>query len=72
MTDAGKPYHNECTGEALRTVQRHAADEDITIFGSCFCPFVQRAWVALEYLDIPHKVRALSSRYTHIHRDLVL
>lgn len=62
MTDTGKRYHNHCTGEALQTVQRHAADEDITLFAGCFCPFVQRVWVALEYLGIPYKVRVSSTR----------
>lgn len=57
MTDTGKVYHNHCTGEALQTVQRHTADEDIVLFAGCFCPFVQRAWVTLEYLGIPYKVR---------------
>ncbi|KAF8122531.1 hypothetical protein EV363DRAFT_1404749 [Boletus edulis] len=56
MTDTGKSYHKQCTGEALQTAQRHAADEDITLFAGCFCPFVQRGWAALEYLGIPYKV----------------
>ncbi|KAH0834782.1 glutathione S-transferase [Lanmaoa asiatica] len=55
MADTGKHYHDHCTGEALQTVQRHAADEDIILFAGCFCPFVQRAWVALEHLGIPYR-----------------
>lgn len=54
--DAGKHYHNECTGAALETVRQHEDPKDITLFGSCFCPFVQRVWVAVEYLGIPYKV----------------
>ncbi|KAJ7098757.1 glutathione S-transferase [Mycena belliarum] len=50
-----KNYHLQCTGSAMETVERHSAAEDITLFGSCFCPFVQRVWVALEYLGIPYK-----------------
>ncbi|TFY72218.1 hypothetical protein EVG20_g776 [Dentipellis fragilis] len=53
--DSGKQYHRESTGLALDTVKRHGAEEDITLFGSCFCPFVQRVWVAFEYLGIPYK-----------------
>ncbi|KAF5364137.1 hypothetical protein D9756_000141 [Leucocoprinus leucothites] len=53
--DKGKVYHTKCTGTALDTVTRHNGDEDITLFGSCFCPFVQRAWIAFEYLGIPYK-----------------
>ncbi|KAH7921168.1 glutathione S-transferase [Leucogyrophana mollusca] len=55
MTDSGKHYHRECTGLALETVKQRSGSEDITLFAGCFCPFVQRVWVALEYLDIPYK-----------------
>ncbi|KAI5981128.1 glutathione S-transferase [Pisolithus orientalis] len=54
--DTGKSYHKQATGAALETVQQHATDQDITLFAGCFCPFVQRVWVALEYLEIPYKV----------------
>ncbi|KAJ7872081.1 thioredoxin-like protein [Mycena leptocephala] len=50
-----KNYHLECTGPALDTVKQHSDAQDITLFGSCFCPFVQRVWAALEYLQIPYK-----------------
>ncbi|KIJ06315.1 valine---tRNA ligase [Paxillus involutus ATCC 200175] len=60
MTDRGKHYHNECTGQALETVHGHLVDQDITLFAGCFCPFVQRVWVTLEYLGIPYKVPPLS------------
>ncbi|KAF8166990.1 glutathione S-transferase [Pholiota molesta] len=54
--DSGRAYHTQCTGEALKTVKAHEKDEYITLFGSCFCPFVQRVWVAFEILGIPYKV----------------
>ncbi|TFK28944.1 hypothetical protein FA15DRAFT_664589 [Coprinopsis marcescibilis] len=54
--DAGRPYHTSCTGDALETVNRQQQDQDITLFGGCFCPFVQRAWVTFEALGIPYKV----------------
>ncbi|KAI6003141.1 glutathione S-transferase [Pisolithus albus] len=55
--DTGKSYHKlQATGAAFDTVQRHATDQDITLFSGCFCPFTQRVWVALEYLEIPYKV----------------
>lgn len=38
----------------METVKRHSSKEDITFFAACFCPFVQRVWVALEYLEIPY------------------
>lgn len=54
--DAGRSYHLQCSGDALDTVNHHKDPKDITLFGSCFCPFVQRVWVALEYLDIDYYV----------------
>ncbi|KAJ7068633.1 glutathione S-transferase [Mycena amicta] len=51
-----KSYHLVCTGIALETAQKHSEPQDITLFGSCFCPFVQRVWAAMEYLRIPYKV----------------
>lgn len=57
-TDSGKHYHKSCTGDALVTAKAHESPQDITFFGACFCPFVQRVWVALEYLEIPYSVRA--------------
>ncbi|KAH9961634.1 glutathione S-transferase [Lactifluus volemus] len=56
MVDKEKQYHLHCTGDALDTVNAHMGEADITLFGSCFCPFVQRVWVAFEYLDIPYRV----------------
>ena len=58
FTDTGKQYHLECTGLALETVNALQKDTNITLFGSCFCPFVQRAWVAFEFLGVPYKVSA--------------
>ena len=56
--DSGKSYHNQCTGLALETVGRHQGDihANITLFGACFCPFVQRVWITFEYLGLPYKV----------------
>lgn len=54
--DSGRKYHLVCTGAALETVNKHQDDvKGITLFGSCFCPFVQRAWVALEYFGITYR-----------------
>ncbi|KIK60044.1 hypothetical protein GYMLUDRAFT_168585 [Collybiopsis luxurians FD-317 M1] len=55
-TDSGKSVRTECTGEALDTVKKHERDEDLTLFGACFSPFVQRVWVALEVFEFPYKV----------------
>lgn len=54
--DTGKSYHLKCTGDALRTAETHRGQSDLTLFGSCFCPFVQRVWIALEYFGINYQV----------------
>jgi Glutathione S-transferase, N-terminal domain len=74
-TDSGKQYHLCCTGDALNTVNAHMGEAaDITLFGSCFCPFVQRVWVAFEYLGIPYRVGPVYRlcSYDMSHESLVL
>ncbi|KAJ6259023.1 thioredoxin-like protein [Drechslerella dactyloides] len=41
-----KTYHTKATGDALRTVEKHAHDAELKLFGSCFCPFVQ-VWYSI-------------------------
>jgi len=49
MSRAGqKSYHTKATGLAAETAIKHSADNNLKLFGSCFCPFVQRVWIALE------------------------
>ncbi|TKX27555.1 glutathione transferase-like protein [Elsinoe australis] len=43
-----KTYNKKATGEALKTAEAHEADNDLKLFGSCFCPFVHRVWISLE------------------------
>ncbi|TVY22249.1 Glutathione S-transferase [Lachnellula hyalina] len=43
-----KTYHKKASGNALVTVRKRSKDHELKLFGSCFCPFVQRVWVALE------------------------
>ncbi|CZR60819.1 related to glutathione transferase omega 1 [Phialocephala subalpina] len=43
-----KTYHKKASGAALATVRKHSKDHELKLFGSCFCPFVQRVWIALE------------------------
>lgn len=50
-----KTYHKRATGQAQATVKRHAREADLKLFGSCFCPFVQRVWIALEVKGIPYQ-----------------
>ncbi|VDC03082.1 unnamed protein product [Peniophora sp. CBMAI 1063] len=53
--DSGKKWALQCTGVALETVNKHSSDEEITLFASAYCPFVQRAWSAIEFLEVPYR-----------------
>jgi len=62
MTDANqnnepqkKTYHKRATGKALATVKSHNKEEELKLYGSCFCPFVQRVWISLELKGIPYQ-----------------
>ncbi|EEQ85623.1 hypothetical protein RJZ56_005338 [Blastomyces dermatitidis] len=50
-----KSYHKKASGPAAVTVKKHARESDLKLFGSCFCPFVQRVWIALEVKGIPYQ-----------------
>ena len=44
-TMTSKPDHEtfpHATGPALETVNKHQHESDLTLWGSWFCPFVQR------------------------------
>ena len=56
--DTGRGYHKIATGAALTTVKEHESERDLTLFGANFCPFVQRVWVAFEFLKLPYQVSA--------------
>ncbi|EON61447.1 glutathione S-transferase [Coniosporium apollinis CBS 100218] len=50
-----KEYHKKATGNALTTVKNHSKENDLKLYGSCFCPFVQRVWISLEVKQIPYQ-----------------
>jgi len=50
-----KSYHKKATGTALATVRDHTMEEDLKLYGSCFCPFVQRVWISLEHKKVPYQ-----------------
>ena len=54
-TKEKKTYHRRASGNALRTADAHAAPHDFKLFGSCFCPFVQRVWISLELKKLPYQ-----------------
>ncbi|KAJ5138601.1 Glutathione S-transferase/chloride channel C-terminal [Penicillium bovifimosum] len=50
-----KSYHTKATGLAAETAIKHSAEVNLKLYGSCFCPFVQRVWIALELKGIPYQ-----------------
>jgi glutathione S-transferase len=70
-------YHLETTGQAAKTAAEHAVDKvtdpSIEFMGACFCPFVQRAWIALEVLNqaLPDEEsrKALKVDYAYVEID---
>ncbi|MCJ1273780.1 hypothetical protein MMC21_001573 [Puttea exsequens] len=56
---SSKTYHKKATGPALNTVKKHAKEHDLKLYGSCFCPFVQRVWISLE-------IKGLSYQYIEV------
>ncbi|PYH99073.1 glutathione transferase [Aspergillus ellipticus CBS 707.79] len=50
-----KTYHTKATGLAAQTVSFRAQENELRLYGSCFCPFVQRVWIALELKGIPYQ-----------------
>ncbi|KAL4945407.1 hypothetical protein BDV06DRAFT_231014 [Aspergillus oleicola] len=52
---APKSYHTKASGSAAETVANHSKESELKLYGSCFCPFVQRVWIALELKGIPYQ-----------------
>ncbi|KAI9815904.1 MAG: hypothetical protein M1832_005215 [Thelocarpon impressellum] len=50
-----KTYHKRATGLAMATVKKHSKEHELKLYGSCFCPFVQRVWIALEAKGVPYQ-----------------
>ncbi|KAI4179506.1 MAG: hypothetical protein L6R41_007807 [Letrouitia leprolyta] len=59
MADSGKTnqktYHKKATGDALVTVKKHSKEHDLKLYGSCFCPWVQRVWISLQFKGIGYQ-----------------
>lgn len=43
------------SGAAADYAAKHAADHPLKLYGGYFCPFVQRAWIALHEKNVPHQ-----------------
>ncbi|KAK4540575.1 hypothetical protein LTR36_009105 [Oleoguttula mirabilis] len=50
-----KTYHKQATGLARETAEAHAAENDLKLYGSCFCPFVHRVWISLEHKGLAYE-----------------
>ncbi|GAO52336.1 glutathione S-transferase [Saitoella complicata NRRL Y-17804] len=50
-----KTYHTKATGNALATAESHGKESPLQLYGSCFCPFVQRVWIALEHNGLQYQ-----------------
>ncbi|KAL3470028.1 hypothetical protein BJX99DRAFT_58374 [Aspergillus californicus] len=50
-----KSYHTKATGSAAETAANRSEEQDLKLYGSCFCPFVQRVWIALELKKVPYQ-----------------
>ncbi|MCJ1470792.1 hypothetical protein MMC07_009439 [Pseudocyphellaria aurata] len=50
-----KTYHKKATGAALSTIKKHSKEHELKLFGSCFCPFVQRVWISMEIKGINYQ-----------------
>ncbi|KAG9232080.1 hypothetical protein BJ875DRAFT_96377 [Amylocarpus encephaloides] len=50
-----KHHHKKASGLALATVRKHSKDADLKLYGSCFCPFTQRVWIAMEAMGLQYQ-----------------
>ncbi|TID21762.1 SAICAR synthase-like protein [Venturia nashicola] len=50
-----KSYHTKATGAALATVKKHSKEQNLKLYGGCFCPFVQRVWISLEAKELHYQ-----------------
>ncbi|KAI0359623.1 glutathione S-transferase C-terminal-like protein [Trametes cingulata] len=52
--------HPHATGLAAKTVEKHQEPQDLVFYSGWFCPFVQRAWIALEERNIPYQYKEVN------------
>ncbi|GAA5942042.1 hypothetical protein JCM10213_004370 [Rhodosporidiobolus nylandii] len=58
MPDKIDPPH--ATGVALETVKQHSAEHELVFHAGWFCPFVQRAWIALEEKKLAYQYKEVN------------
>ena len=66
-------YHLQCSGKAADTAAAHQdKNASIQAYFACFCPFVQRAWISLEYIGAAlttEEARAAGIDYQYVEVD---
>ncbi|KAG8410522.1 hypothetical protein J3458_017278 [Metarhizium acridum] len=45
----------KATGAAATLVKKRSKEHDLKLYSSCFCPFSQRVWIALEAKGLPYQ-----------------
>jgi len=55
MATPDENVYPHATGAAASTVSAHQGPQELVLYGSWFCPFVQRVWIALEEKDAPYQ-----------------
>ncbi|QIX01717.1 hypothetical protein AMS68_007234 [Peltaster fructicola] len=50
-----KTYHKQADAEAGKTAKARSSEQDLKLYGSCFCPFVHRVWISLEHKQLDYQ-----------------
>ncbi|KAI0770941.1 glutathione S-transferase C-terminal-like protein [Trametes elegans] len=60
MSEPHAHIYPHATGRAATTVEQHQEPQDLVFYAGWFCPFVQRAWIALEERNIPYQYKEVN------------
>ncbi|KAH9889458.1 glutathione S-transferase C-terminal-like protein [Cubamyces lactineus] len=60
MSVPDQHIYPHATGQAAKTVEQRQEPQDLVFYSGWFCPFVQRAWIALEERGIPYQYKEVN------------
>jgi len=60
MATPDQNVHPHASGAAEKTVRDHQDPQELVLYGSWFCPFVQRVWIALEEKDVLYQYKEVN------------